>query len=253
MWQWCAIHARAERAQMAEGEGETGDMADDRDGLARMSAGNLLKSRRHASDDLMPPLAVCSASPKGLLTHPGTEHVGGTGRLDQLRHDRDGEPRRGRRECYGLTGLQGGAGVDPGDRLCRELLGGRDGLEAALRRQRHGRFGCRAGRANSNGARSPGRASDGDRGAHPHASAAADPDRRAGAKAGAPRGSRQDSARSNRHRRCEPAGTSPNRDCRADAFSNSQPDTNADSQAFAHFGARAIGGHHRIQLPPDSR
>ena len=119
-------------------------MANDRDGLARMGAGDLLKGGRHAGDDLMPRLAVCRALSEVLLDHPGAKHVGWTPRLDQFRHGRDVETRRGSEECRGLACPPCGAGVDPGDRLGRELLSGLHGLVAAPRGQWCGRNGCRA-------------------------------------------------------------------------------------------------------------
>ena len=63
-------------------------MAYDRNGLARMSARNLLKGCRHTGDNLMPRLAVCHALSDVLLDHPGAKHFGCTADLDQIRHGR---------------------------------------------------------------------------------------------------------------------------------------------------------------------
>lgn len=58
MWQRDAPHPGAEGAELSECDGETGDMADDRDGLTRMVAGDRPEHCRHAGDDLMPRLAI---------------------------------------------------------------------------------------------------------------------------------------------------------------------------------------------------
>jgi hypothetical protein len=117
-------------AEPAQGDGEAGDVADDRHGLAGVGAGDLPEGRRHAGDDLLPRLAIGRAAAEVLPDDPGAELGGGAGHLDQLRQGRDREPRGGREEGRGLPGSPGGAGVDPGDRLGGELPGGDDGLAA---------------------------------------------------------------------------------------------------------------------------
>jgi hypothetical protein len=51
-------------------------LADERDGLARVCAGDLLEGCCRAGDDLLPYLAVCDSLSEVLLDHPGMEAFG---------------------------------------------------------------------------------------------------------------------------------------------------------------------------------
>lgn len=70
-------HPRAESAELAKREGEAGNVANDRHGLARMGASDLLEGGGHAVEDVLACLAVGDSLLQVLLDDPSAEHFGG--------------------------------------------------------------------------------------------------------------------------------------------------------------------------------
>lgn len=134
MGQGCAPDRCSEAAELAECDGEAGDVADDSDGLAPVLLGDGLEHLAHAGRDREAGLAVRDLLCQVVVDHPGAEHISGLpsdGRVvaSLVLADADlyevGQGLDLDAECGGqwlgcLSPAQGRAGVDRADPLAAQ-------------------------------------------------------------------------------------------------------------------------------------